>query len=372
MAEISIAYRNGMVVARPLSDDDEDESPGRILTVEEFVDRLRNRSDIFGVDKNHRLRNSEVFSLLIAVVAGFLLSQVKMLNVHTDAYMKMPAPVMGGMTLAPSAVPRPESAQQAAPKTAVANADERHALRPAKKPAANQSSSTGPNGGGNIRERIARTGVLGAIAGKIRGRDVATGDILGRGGFAEGIDAILSGIQGLKQGGMSAAARRGPQGIGYTACYGPSGMGGNSPGGIDDLMNSLMAPTESALPLALKTGPPGRIRDAAVAIPPSGVMLSGAGRSRVDIMRVVMQNLSALRYAYNQRLRDRPGLTGKITIKFAVDEFGNVIACEVIESSVADNQLETVIKGKILRWRFDRINKPGDITEVVYPFVFST
>ena len=138
------------------------------------------------------------------------------------------------------------------------------------------------------------------------------------------------------------------------------------------MINSLMTPTESESPLALKTGPPGRIREASIAPVLKGIGLTGEGRHKSDIMRVVMQNLSALRYAYNQRLRDRPGLTGKITIKFAVDEFGNVIACEVIESSVADNQLETIIKGKILRWRFDKIDKPGDITEVVYPFVFST
>lgn len=369
MAEISIACRNGMVVAKTLSDDDEDEGPGRILTVEEFIDRLRNRADIFGVDKDRRLRNSEVVTLFFALVAGLFLSQVKTLNVHTDAYMPMPkAPV--GTTILTHDLLRPESARPVIPKPAIVNANDRHSLRHAKSGVARLTSSSRQNGG-SVREHVVRSGVLAIIAGRLRGKDVATGDILSQEGFAEGIDAIISGIQGLKHGASSAASRRGTQGLNFLPGDGP-GYDENGSDGIDGMIKSLMTSTESELPLALKTGPPGRIRDAAIATVPGGVSLNGTGRSRVDIMRVVMQNLSALRYAYNRRLRERPGLTGKITIKFAVDEFGNVIACEVIESSMADSQLEAVITGKILRWRFDKIDKPGDITEVVYPFVFST
>lgn len=365
MAEISIAYSNGMVVAKPLSDDDEDESPGRILTVEEFLDRLRNRSDIFGVDKNHRLRNSEVFSLFFALVAGLLLSQVKSLNVHSDPYMKMPPSLAGKTTLIPD-IPRTGIAQQVVPKPTIPNTNDRHPLRPTNNPVAHNSSPSGSDGG-SIHARIAQTGVLGILAGKIVGRDAVDGDVFGKGGFAEGMDAIISGIQGLKQGGSSVASRPGADGIGFGPGY-RSGFNGDGPGGIDGMIDEMMKPSESALPLTFKTGPPGRIAPPAI----QGVSLTGAGRSKSEIMRVVLQNLSALRYAYNQRLRERPGLTGKITIKFAVDERGNVIACEVIGSSIADSQLETVIKDKILRWRFDKIDKPGDITEVVYPFVFST
>ena len=95
------------------------------------------------------------------------------------------------------------------------------------------------------------------------------------------------------------------------------------------------------------------------------------GRSKADIMRVVMVNLSALRYVYNKRLKEKPGVEGKITIKFAIDEFGNVIFCNVIESTVKDDSLENQITEKIKKWIFLKIDKPGDVTEVVYPFVFS-
>jgi TonB family protein len=84
-----------------------------------------------------------------------------------------------------------------------------------------------------------------------------------------------------------------------------------------------------------------------------------------------MQNLAALRYAYNKRLREKPGLKGKITCKFAIDEFGKVIFCEALESTMADPGLEAEVVDKIKRWVFEKIDKPGDVTEVVYPFVFS-
>ena len=88
-------------------------------------------------------------------------------------------------------------------------------------------------------------------------------------------------------------------------------------------------------------------------------------------MRVVMQNLAALRYAYNKRLREKPGLKGKITVKFAIDEFGKVIFCQVVETTMGDPELETTVAAKIRLWVFEKIDKPGDVTEVVYPFVFS-
>ena len=117
-----------------------------------------------------------------------------------------------------------------------------------------------------------------------------------------------------------------------------------------------------------------RHRSASLQIRPSTLSTGGAltcGRSRQSIARVVQQNLPALRHAYNQRLREKPGLKGRITVKFAIDEFGKVLFCSVEESTIGDAQLEQVVIGKIGLWRFDKIDKVGDVTEVIYPFVFS-
>jgi len=93
-------------------------------------------------------------------------------------------------------------------------------------------------------------------------------------------------------------------------------------------------------------------------------------RSKASIMRVVNDNQAVLRYAYNMRLREKPGLRGNIKVEFAIDQFGKVISCKVIDSSMNDPVFEQTIVSKIKRWVFHKIDKPGDVTKVVYPFVF--
>jgi TonB family protein len=221
-------------------------------------------------------------------------------------------------------------------------------------------------GGGDPRARVTRSGVLGIISGQVKGKTVASADLFGKGGFATGIDAILSGVGGLKSGGGGGSGRKGAAGIGYGSGYG-SGFGGSGAGGIDDLIGNLMGGDDGGSSLELKKR--GSLKISAPDFL-KGASLTG-GRSKASIMRVVMQNIAALRYAYNKRLREKPGLKGKITVKFAIDEFGKVIFCQIMESTMSDKELEVSVMDKIKRWMFEKIDKPGDVTEVVYPFVFS-
>jgi len=98
---------------------------------------------------------------------------------------------------------------------------------------------------------------------------------------------------------------------------------------------------------------------------------STGGRSRASIQRVVMRNMTELRSAYSKGLREKPGLNGKITVKFAIDEFGKVIFVQLVESTMDDSEFEKTVVDRVKSWAFEKIDKPGDVTEVVYPFVFS-
>jgi TonB family protein len=233
------------------------------------------------------------------------------------------------------------------------------------KPKKNQGAGGMQGGGGDPRARVTHKGVLGIISGQIKGKSVASADIFGKGGFATDIDAILSGVGGLKSGGSGGVGRKGVAGIGYGAGYG-SGFGGSGAGGIDDLIGGLMG-GDGGGGLDLKKRGSLKITSAEFM---KGAALTG-GRSKASIMRVVMQNIAALRHAYNKRLREKPGLKGKITVKFAIDEYGKVIFCQIVESTMGDPDLESEVAAKIRRWIFEKIDKPGDVTEVVYPFVFS-
>ena len=97
------------------------------------------------------------------------------------------------------------------------------------------------------------------------------------------------------------------------------------------------------------------------------------GRSRKSIMAVVMNNIHELKDAYNRRLKlkGKPYFGGKLYIKFAIDEFGKVMFCETAKDSLGDSTLASQCVFIVKSWQFDNINKPGDITEVIYPFIFS-
>jgi len=94
------------------------------------------------------------------------------------------------------------------------------------------------------------------------------------------------------------------------------------------------------------------------------------GRSRENIQNGVIWKADALRYAYNQRSVDVPDIEGTITVKFTVEEFGWVRSAQVVKSTMNDRELEDRVIEIIKSWNFGKIDKPGDTTEVTYPFVF--
>jgi TonB family protein len=218
-------------------------------------------------------------------------------------------------------------------------------------------------GGGSPIERATASGILGILSGKITGKTAAIADAVFSGTIANAIDMALVGVKRLSTNGKTGSERKGVPGIGFAP--GISGTSGGG-GGTGDALEGLFC----ADPASGLTGRKGNIGALRIIIPPECSYLSG-GRNRTEIMRVVMQNLGGLRHAYNKRLFEKPALRGKVTVKFAIDEFGNVIFCEAVESSMGDPEFDKLITDKIRRWAFGPVDKPGDVTEIVYPFVFS-
>jgi TonB family protein len=212
--------------------------------------------------------------------------------------------------------------------------------------------------------RVTQTGVLGVVSGTIKGKSVASADVFGKGGYATDIDAILSGVDGLKSGGDGGVGRKGVAGIGYGSGYG-SGFGGGG-GGVDDLLSGLMGGSGGGLELRKSNGEP---RVVSPDFLNSGKLTGG--RSGASIQRVIMQNMAALRYAYQKCLLKQPGMNGKITVYFTVNDVGNVIFARIMESTIFDDTLENTVLSRVKSWRFEKINIPGDVTEVTCPFIFS-
>jgi hypothetical protein len=86
-----------------------------------------------------------------------------------------------------------------------------------------------------------------------------------------------------------------------------------------------------------------------------------------------MKNLPKPKKAYNRSFRNIPELHGKITVKFAIRETGEVVYSEILpeKTTTGNPDLEKEFTDIIIQWQFGKIDKPEDVTEVVYPFVLS-
>lgn len=335
-------------------DDEEDDDDGRLLSEDEYVKMLNERADIFEADKDRKLWTIMPMAFLLGLGLGLYFTMANLLEIDAD-FKNMIREISATMA---EDIDLTEPLDEDKPEEVIEEIEEqKQELRPS------QGSGGETGGGGDPAATITKQGVLGIISGAIKGQSAASSSADALGGYASGIDAVLQGVGGLTAGGGDGSGRESTAGIGFGSGVG-SGFGGNS-GGVDDLLGSLMGGGGNNLQL--------ETRGQLAVRQPSGAGSAGltGGRSRANIMRVVRQNTSSLQYAYTRRLADTPGLKGKITVKWAIDEFGAVLFCTVVSSTINDPQLEREIVTKIKRWAFGRINKPGDVTEVEYPFIFN-
>lgn len=341
---------------------DEEDVLGRCVTVEELIERLRQRRDIFFVDRETRLTFTEGICLTMAVLMGLFLSTRTIVRTVEDQPIPASHSSQSAVSLKPEVIDRhpgvvparrPDPAIQATPRP----------IRRAVVSTIRYSSGTGV---GDPRSRIAGKGIFEYMSkGKITGVSVAVGDPESMGGVARGLDAILQGTTGLKTGGGGGTGRTGLAGIGFADGAGTSGFDGGT--GIDDVIAALMNTGTAELTLRQPVGPPALHEPVCTAH--LGALTGG--RSQEEIMRILQENMPTLRYAYNRWLRTNPTMHGKITIRFAIDEFGKVLSCEITNSFTEDAEIRSQVVAIIRNLRFDKIDKVGDLTEVVYPLVFS-
>ncbi len=334
------------------NDNDDDDNIDYPSNPQNLIDSATKREDLFSVDSERGLIGTVILSLIIGLSLGFWFNGMEILEFSPDFFERLPAERTAKLVVD---IPKMEEKKEKKTKKT-----EKKTLE--KKKRNKRPSGTGKGGGkGDPRARITRRGVLGIISGKSKGKSVVGRNLLSKGNFAKDIDAILENVGGLKRSGSAGTGRKGLAGVGFGKGYG-SGFGGGS-GGIDDMLGGLFGGSES---IGLKKR--GKLVVEAPRTVSSGPM--AGGRSQQSIMRVVTQHIAGLRYAYNKRLKVKPGLRGKITVRFSINQAGTVVKCSVVRTTIKDSVLEKQIVSQILRWRFDKTEKKG-ISVVEYPFAFS-
>lgn len=98
------------------------------------------------------------------------------------------------------------------------------------------------------------------------------------------------------------------------------------------------------------------------------------GRDVSEIKRVIERNTVAILSAYNTYKQQRRGAYSatakKISVKISIDESGKVTAARIMESTLADADIEATVLSYVKRWAFEKIDKPGDVEEITFPIVF--
>ena len=92
-------------------------------------------------------------------------------------------------------------------------------------------------------------------------------------------------------------------------------------------------------------------------------------RAASDIMRVIKKRTPRLKNIYNATLKVKPGLQGKVTLKFTINPDGKIISMSIVSSTTGDADFDKKIKADVSKWKFDRV-KSGNTT-VTIPFTFS-
>ncbi len=94
-------------------------------------------------------------------------------------------------------------------------------------------------------------------------------------------------------------------------------------------------------------------------------------RDRESILMMIDINRRDLAKAYSRRWKQNNALSGRVTVKFGINDQGDVVSCSVAESTLKDPEFEKTVVNIVKHWKFGPIDNPGDVTEVMYPFTFT-
>lgn len=146
----------------------------------------------------------------------------------------------------------------------------------------------------------------------------------------------------------------------------PDGMMSGVGGLIGVRTVSPPAASSSAPPTGAGGPPPAAGAGARVGGDP--IILGALDKSLIDA--VIKQNMGHISACYDDALRDRPDLAGKITIKFVIAKDGTVSSAVVKSTTAAHPGLERCLCEVFMPMQFPE-PKGGGIVITSYPFIFS-
>jgi TonB family protein len=87
-------------------------------------------------------------------------------------------------------------------------------------------------------------------------------------------------------------------------------------------------------------------------------------RSNADIMAVVNARLPSLKNIYNRFLKQKPGFSGKVTLRFTISAGGDIISINIVSSTTGFPEFDSTIKDVVSKWKW-KVIKSGNTTITV-------
>ena len=134
----------------------------------------------------------------------------------------------------------------------------------------------------------------------------------------------------------------------------------DGPGGVDGVRGALLKTTKEREP-----PPPPPVEP----LPGRSLKFSSEHQER-DIQSVMVSQGSALQFCYEEALKRRGALSGRLVVKFVVGAQGSVETAEVVSSTLEDAVMEACVLSRIKLWDFPA-STSGRTTQVLYPFIFT-
>ena len=102
----------------------------------------------------------------------------------------------------------------------------------------------------------------------------------------------------------------------------------------------------------------------------AGGDIGGSGEfDAATVQRQIKQRLKSITRCYESELRKNPGLAGKVTVTFTIQERGNVTDARPSENTTGSSAVADCLTRTISRFRFNPGPEGGSVT-FRYPFVF--
>ncbi len=92
------------------------------------------------------------------------------------------------------------------------------------------------------------------------------------------------------------------------------------------------------------------------------------GLSRSQIAAVIEKHMGEIVYCYEKGLQRKPGLSGRVGMKFVIGGRGRVTTARVAQTSLRNRTVENCMVGRLKTWQFPRPKGNVDV-KVAYPFV---